>query len=168
MTTATLPKPFVIARDLDAPRELVFKAFTDAEHLKHWWGPKGFSISYIAADVRVGGVHHYCMRMPDGGEMWGKQVYREVTPVSRIVLVNSFSDKDGNLTRHPMAPVWPLELLTTFTFEEIGGGKTRLTVTWLPINATDEEYTAFDQMRDSMTVGWTGTFEQLEAYVATF
>lgn len=168
MTVATLQKPFVISRDLPAPRDLVFGMFTDAEHLKHWWGPKGFTITYLKADVRPGGVHHYCMRMPDGGEMWGKQVYREITPTSRIVLVNAFSDKDGNLTRHPMAPVWPLEMLTTFTFEDIGGGKTRLTVTWLPINASDDEYVAFDQMRDSMTIGWTGTFEQLETYVATF
>ncbi len=168
MTAATLQKPFVISRDLQAPRELVFKAFTDAEHLKNWWGPKGSVITYIKADVRAGGVHHYCLRMSEGSEVWGKQVYREVTPHTRIVLVSAFSDKDGNLTRHPMAPVWPLEMLTTFTFDDIGGGKTRLTVTWLPITTNEDEYTAFDQMRDSMTTGWTGTFEQLEAYVATF
>lgn len=156
---------FVISRDFDAPRELVFKMFSDVEHTRKWWSPKGFTAIDSKMDFRVGGVHHYGLRMPDGKEIWGKQIYREITPPSRIVLVNSFADRDGNTTRHPLAPVWPLEMLTTFTFEDIGDNKTRFTVTWLPINAGDAEVAAFDDGRDSMRGGWTGTLDQLEAYL---
>lgn len=160
-------KEFVISRDFDAPRELVFKMFSDIEHMKKWWGPKGFVIIDAKSDFRVGGTHHYGMRAPDGSEMWGKQVYREIISPNRIVLLNSFADREGNIVRHPMAPTWPLEMLSTFTFDDLGNGKTRFTIKWLPFNASDEESATFDQGHDSMKMGWTGTLDQLQAYLAT-
>jgi uncharacterized protein YndB with AHSA1/START domain len=83
----------------------------------------------------------------------------------RLVWVNSFSDPEGGVTRHPMAPDWPRELLTTVTFAD-ENGRTRVTVQWVPIDASEAEQRAFDQGRDSMTRGWGGTFEQLVAYLA--
>ena len=103
--------PFRIERLLDAPRERVWSAWTEVEHLVHWWGPKGFSVSHCTVDLRPGGMMHYCLRMPEGGEMWGRFVYREIVQPERLVWVNSFSDKDGGITRHPMAPDWPREML---------------------------------------------------------
>jgi uncharacterized protein YndB with AHSA1/START domain len=97
--------------------------------------------------------------------MWGKFVYREIAAPGRIVLVNSFSDEDGGLTRHPFAPTWPLEMLSTATFIE-QEGKTKLTVEWSPLNPTDEERKTFEGSHDGMKQGWTGTFEQLEAFLA--
>jgi uncharacterized protein YndB with AHSA1/START domain len=61
---------------------------------------------------------------------------------------------------------WPLEMLSRFSFEEAGDGKTRLTISWVPINESDEERATFEKGRPSMTQGWSGTFEQLEAYLA--
>lgn len=159
-------KPFVISRVFDAPRDLVWKCFTDAEHMKQWWGPKGVTVIHSKMDLRVGGTYHYAMKTPDGAVMWGRQVYREITPPERIVMISSFSDEAGGLTRHPLAPTWPIELHSVFTFEELPGGKTRFTVDWLPHNASAEEENAFDTNRDSMQKGWTGTMEQLEAYLA--
>ncbi len=156
---------FVISRVLDAPRELVWKAFTDPEHMRNWWGPKGFTVLVQKMDFRPGGSYHYCMRSPDGHDMWGKFVYREIVAPERIVFVNSFSDEAGGLTRHPMAPTWPLEMLSTFTFAE-SGGKTMFTVRWRPINATEEERKTFDAGRQGMNQGWGGTLDQLEAYLA--
>jgi hypothetical protein len=78
--------------------------------------------------------------------------------------VNSFSDKDGGVTRHPMAPDWPRELLTTVTFAD-EKGRTRVTVHWVPIDASEKERRSFDAGRDSMTQGWGGTFEQLIGYL---
>ena len=98
--------------------------------------------------------------------MWGKMVYREIVAPDRIVLINSFSDEAGGTTRHPMAPTWPLELLTTVTFEEQPGGKTKVTVRWVPHNATDEERKTFDTSHASMNQGWTGTLDQLAGYLA--
>ena len=71
------------------------------------------------------------------------------------------------LTRHPMSATWPLELLSVFTFEEQSGGKTRFTIRWSTHNATAEEQKTFDAGHASMTQGWGGTMEQLEAYLKT-
>jgi uncharacterized protein YndB with AHSA1/START domain len=158
-------KPFVISRTFDAPRDLVWKAFTDPEHLKQWWGPKGCTMRAAKMDLRPGGTYHYCMRTPDGHDMWGKFVYREIVAPERLIFVNSFSDENGGLTRHPMSPTWPLEMLSTFTFVE-HEGKTTLTIQWLPINANEVERKTFDDGRGGMTQGWTGTLDQLAAYLA--
>jgi len=157
---------FVITRIFDAPRDLVWKAFTDPQHMKQWWGPKGFTVIASKMDLRPGGTYHYGMKAPDGSAMWGKFVYREVVAPERMVFINSFSDEAGGITRHPMAPTWPLEMLSTFTFEEAPGGKTKLTIRWSPHNATDEERKTFDAGHDSMRQGWGGTLEQLTAYLA--
>ena len=156
---------FVISRVFDAPRDLVWQAFTDPERMKQWWGPKGVTVVHSKMDLRPGGTYHYAMRTPDGTVMWGKFVYREITPPSRIVFVNSFSDEAGGVTRHPMAPNWPLQMLSAFTFEA-EGAKTRFTVKWSPLNATDEEKATFAAGHGSMQQGWSGTLEQLEAYLA--
>ena len=74
--------------------------------------------------------------------------------------------EQGGLTRHPMAPTWPLELLSVFTFEEQPGGKTKFTIRWSPHNATEEERKTFDAGHAGMNQGWGGSLEQLEAYLA--
>ena len=160
--------PFVISRVFDAPRELVFKAFTEPERMKHWWGPKGFTVIAQTMDLRPGGMYHYGLKAPDGNTMWGRFVYREIAAPERIVFVNSFSDEKGGLTRHPMSPSWPLEMLSTFLFEDLGNERTKLTIIWAPINETDQERGTFEKGRPSMTGGWTGTFEKLEGYLAEF
>jgi uncharacterized protein YndB with AHSA1/START domain len=158
-------RPFVMTRVFDAPRELVFDAFTDPERMKHSWGPKGFEVIASKMDLRPGGSYHYGLRAPDGGTMWGKLVYREIVRPERMVLVNSFSDETGGLTRHPMSADWPLEMLSTFRFED-ENGKTRFTVTWTPLNATSAEQVAFDAAHGSMEQGWGGTLDSLAAYLA--
>jgi len=158
--------PFVISRVLDAPRDKVWRAWTEVEHLRQWWGPKGFAVTHCQVDLRPGGLMHYCLRMPDGGEMWGKFVYREIVKPERLVWINSFSDKEGGTTVHPMSPDWPREMLTKVTFEA-QGGKTKVTVQWVPVEASTEiERKTFDAGRDSMKQGWSGTFEKLEAYLS--
>ncbi len=158
-------QPFVIARSFNAPRDLVWKAWTERDRLVQWFGPKGFTMKVATLDLRPGGVFHYCMSSPDGKEMWGKFVYREIVPPERIVLVNSFSDATGGIIAHPMSPTWPREMLSTSTFTE-KDGTTTLTLECKPIHATEEERKTFDAARAGMTQGWAGTFEQLDAYLA--
>jgi uncharacterized protein YndB with AHSA1/START domain len=112
---AEAPKEFTITRVFDAPRELVFKAQTEAEHLSKWWGPKGYTMLVAKLELRPGGTFHYSMRSPEGHEMWGKFVYREIVAPERIVFVNSFSDESGATVRAPFAPDWPLEVLNMLT-----------------------------------------------------
>ena len=154
-------KEFVISRLLQAPRDLVFACFTDPEHMKQWWGPKGFTVIASKMDLRPGGFYHYGMRAPDGSAMRGKFTYRETEKPSRIVLVNAFSDEAGGITRHPMAPSWPLQMLSTFPFEAEGDG-TRLTIKWRR-RPTDEERATFDGFAGMNQAG-AGRSEQLEAY----
>jgi len=105
--------------------------------------------------------------MPNGSEMWGIFHYREIVAPERIVFVNSFSDKDGNITRSPFTHInpWPLEVLNIMTLIE-NDGKTTLTLKGNPINATDEEIQMFEATRKSMQLGFGGTFGQLDEYLA--
>ena len=159
---------FVITRTFDAPRELVFRAWTETGHLTRWFGPVGFTTTARTNDLRPGGVFHYHMRTADGHEMWGKWVYREIVPPGRLVFVQSFSDETGGTTRAPfpgIGPTWPLEVLSTVTFAE-EGGKTTVTMRAVPIDATAEERQTFRGMYGSMRQGWTGTLDQLAGYLA--
>jgi uncharacterized protein YndB with AHSA1/START domain len=156
---------FVITRIFDAPRDLVWAAHTQAERLKHWWGPKGFAMLSCKVDLRPGGLFHYGMRSPDGHEMWGKFLYREIVKPERLVFVVSFSDAKAGTTRHPMSASWPLEVLNTATFAE-QGGKTVLTITGGPVNATKIERQTFAGAHKSMEMGFKGTLDQLDAYLA--
>ena len=163
----TKSKDFTVSRVFDAPRNIVWQCFTDPERMKQWWGPKGFRVVTANMDLRPGGSYHYGMRTPDGNMMWGKFVYREVVPPERLVFVNCFSDEKGGVTRHPMNPNWPQQLLTTFTFEEQPGGKTKFTLRWQTLNPTAEEQKTFDEGVASMTQGWGGTLDRLAAYLTT-
>jgi len=158
-------REFIISRAFDAPRDLVWKAWTERERLMQWFGPKGFTMAAAKMDFRPGGQLHYCLKSPDGKEMWGKFVYREIVAPERIVLVNSFSDEKGGLTHHPFKPTWPREMLSTTAFTE-QAGTTTITLEWHPLNPTDEERKTFDSSHDGMKQGWTGTFDQLAEYLA--
>src|SRR5215211_3231804 len=97
VSTSVAQKSFVITRIFNAPREMVFDAFTDQDAMKQWWGPKGFTMTVSKLDFRVGGTYHYCMLAPNGAPMWGRFVYREIVRPERIVFVNSFSDEHGGV-----------------------------------------------------------------------
>ena len=165
--TPPADRPFIISRTFDAPREKMFEVWTQREHLMKWFGPKGFTMPVAKLDLRPGGMLLYQLKSPDGHAMWGKFVYKEIRPPERLVWVNSFSDEHGGLRRHPGADTWPLEMLTEVTFAELQPGRTTVTVRWTPINPTPTERTTFDTGRGSMNMGWSGTFEQLAAYLAT-
>jgi uncharacterized protein YndB with AHSA1/START domain len=161
-----MAEAFVMSRVLDAPRDMVWRCFTDPEHLQQWWGPKGYKVLSSKMELRPGGTYHYGMQTPNGQTMWGKFVYLEIVPQERLVFINSFSDEGGGVTRHPGNEKWPLEMRSTFTFEDMPDGRTKFTVSWTPHNADDDERKTFDSNRENMRAGWTGTMEQLETYLA--
>ena len=163
--TGTAANQMVVTREFDAPRDLLWKAWTEPDRLARWWGPPGSAIEVARLDLRPGGVFHYSMKTPNGPLMWGLFAYREVVPTERIVFVNSFSDAAGGLTRNPWIATWPLEILNTLTLTE-HGGKTTLTLRGGPINATAEELQAFEAGRAGMQGGFAGTFEKLDRYLA--
>jgi uncharacterized protein YndB with AHSA1/START domain len=156
---------FKISRTFDAPRQRLFDAWTQPERLGKWMSPKGFSTLRNSMDFRPGGTYHYGLGGPNNSSMWGKWTFREITAPERLVFVSSFSDENGGMSRHPMSATWPAEMLSTITFDEVSGNKTNVTVEWLPINASEEEWTTFRGAQAGMQQGWTGTFGQLEEYL---
>jgi uncharacterized protein YndB with AHSA1/START domain/predicted SnoaL-like aldol condensation-catalyzing enzyme len=145
----------VITRIFDAPRELVWKAWTDPEHIQRWWGPKDFTAPACKMDFRVGGKYLFCMRSPAGRDYWSTGVYREIIPFERIVCTDSFADAEGNIvpaTYYDMSPDFPLEMLVTVTFED-HEGKTKMTLKHSGLPA--------GEMSEQTGTGWNESFDKL-------
>ncbi|HVU16097.1 MAG TPA: SRPBCC family protein [Candidatus Didemnitutus sp.] len=159
-------KPFRLRREFNAPRDLVWQAWTDPKHLSQWFGPKGIVIAQCTMDLRPGGMFRYCMKTPDGHEMWGRWKIVEVVAPERLVTIVSFSDAAGGITRHPMSATWPLETKAVTTFIA-AGDKTVMELEWSTYLSTDYERRTFDAGHEGMQVGWGGTMEQLDAYLAS-
>src|SRR3954454_12045532 len=113
--TAPTDREIVLTRVFDAPRRLVYDAFTRPELLKRWFGPRGWSLVVCEVDLRVGGAWRFVLRGPDGRDMGMRGVYRELAAPERSVHMESFDD-------------YPGESQVTAMFVE-SGGKTTLTVT---------------------------------------
>jgi uncharacterized protein YndB with AHSA1/START domain len=159
---------FVVTRDFAAPRPVVWKAWTELDRLKKWWGPKGFTMQSCTLDLRPGCRFHYNMRGPAGApvaDMWGKLVYREVVPPERLAFVTSFSDPAGNTVRAPFSADFPLEVLSKLTFAE-QGTRTKLIMRGEPIDVTESERAFFQHMFPSMQQGWKGSLDQLAELLA--
>ena len=158
--------PFVIARDFRAPRALLWQVQTQAEHLQLWLSPEGFHTIHASMDFRVGGSYHYGIEGPNGLQMWGLQQFLEIAPERKIVHLQSFSDKDRGLARHPMAPTCPAHMHVTATYEDGARGATTYTISWQPHQSDEAGIAAFDGARGGMQAGFAGTFAKLDAYLA--
>jgi uncharacterized protein YndB with AHSA1/START domain len=150
----------IITRVFEAPRELLWKAWTDPESSKRWWGPKNFTSPVSKIDLRVGGKYLSCMRSPEGQEFWSTGVYREIVPLERLVLTDSFADEDGNVVQashYGMPGDWPLELLVTVTFETVGN-ETKMVLRHAGIPS--------GTMLDNTRTGWNESFDKLAELLA--
>jgi uncharacterized protein YndB with AHSA1/START domain len=138
----------VITRIFDAPRELVFRAWTDPEHVRNWWGPKDYPAVHLTMDVRPGGRWRNCLRSTETGEhLWQGGEFREVVPPERLVFTFAW-DEEGERG---------LETLVTVTFAELDG-KTLMTFRHEPFRSVEE--------RDGHRGGWTSTFDRLVEHLA--
>jgi len=147
-------RELVLSRIFDAPRELVFQAWTDAAHLARWWGPRGFTNPVCELDVRPGGALRITMRGPDGRDYPMEGVFREIVEPERLVFTNNAVDADGKLL---------LEGLTTVTFADVGG-RTKLTLRTRAAGAGPQ--TA--RMLEGMDAGWMQSIEKLEEELGGF
>lgn len=158
------PDAFIITRELDAPRELVWKVWSEPAHLAKWFGPKGSTVLMSEMDLRPGGTYRFGLRGP-GGDMYARWTFRDVVPGERLTTINEFTDAGGKAIPAPFAEAWPVKMISTVYFEAIGPARTRVTVRWAPFEATAAEAKVFADNKGSMNQGWTGTFEKLEAYL---
>jgi uncharacterized protein YndB with AHSA1/START domain len=151
----------VVTRVFDAPRELVWKAWTDPRYVMQWWGPKGFTSPACKIDFRVGGKFLCGMRTPDGQEFWNAGEYHEIVLHEKIVSSMYFSDADGNkvepehygIEHEAIEGAYDVAL-----FEDLGNGRTKLTFIG---NETMEEATKSGQVE-----GWKEILEKVAAVVA--
>jgi uncharacterized protein YndB with AHSA1/START domain len=157
--------PFTLTRRFDAPRDLVFKVFSEENHLANWWGPPGMKITVKKFEFRPGGSFHYKMTGEDGFTMWAKFVYRDIIVPEKIVFVNAFTDEEGNIISPPFPDPWPVEIYYILTLSE-EGNKTLLTLQSSTIHANAEEQQTFIKGFDSMQEGFGGTFDKLQEYLA--
>jgi uncharacterized protein YndB with AHSA1/START domain len=164
-TPAAEDEVFKLSRTFDASKALLWDVLTQGDHLANWFGPAGMKLIVKSLDLKVGGVFLYGMQMPTGVTMWGKWVFREINAPDSLAYVVSFCNEAGQPVRHPMAPLWPLEVLAIQTLTE-KDGKTILNSHSFPINATPEERAIFKAGHSSMQMGFGGTFMQLDAYLA--
>ena len=141
-------RELVITRIFDAPRRLVFKMWTEPEHLARWWGPRGFTTISSRMDVRPGGGWARSMRAPDGSVIRKHGVYREIVAPERLVLTYISEDLAGN-----PGP----ETVVTVTFADLDG-KTRLTL----------HQAGFESVltREAHHGGWTSCLERLAEYLS--
>jgi len=145
----------VINRVFDLPVSKVWRALTEAEQFKKWWGPEGFTCPYSKMEARVGGKYLNCMRGPDGKEYWSTGVVKEFIPEKKLVVTDSFSDDKGNkkpASEYGMPGDWPTELLITFELEEADGAtKLRLLHEGIP-----------EEAHEDCVKGWNQSFDKLE------
>ena len=156
-----MAKDFKIVRKFDAPLALVWKAWTDPEMFMNWWGPKGFTCPQAKIDFRVGGKYHIAMHGQKGTEfdkdLWSTGVYKEIVPMQKIVISDSFADEKGNVvpaSYYGMPGTFPLETTIEITFEQMDG-KTEMTLYYPSIESIE------GKMLDDMTAGWNQSFDKL-------
>jgi uncharacterized protein YndB with AHSA1/START domain len=156
---------FTIVRRLAAPRELVWKAYTELERLAEWWGPAGFKWLGGELDLRAGGGFWFGMAAPDGSEMWARFAYGEVRPPERLTYTVAFTDAEGTVKPAGFIPDFPLEYMNVVTFAQ-EGDETVLTLEAWAVSEAPAELAAFAGLFESMQQGFGATFDQLEAYLA--
>ncbi|MEP0336898.1 MAG: SRPBCC domain-containing protein [Alphaproteobacteria bacterium] len=147
-----------------APRDLVWRMWTEAEHLVRWWGAAGCTVGKCDLDLRVDGSFHYQLIFPNGMEVWGKFVFREITAPDRLVVLNGFSNPEGDFAASPFPGDWPRQMLTVITFKDLGD-ETEISLTSEPFNATEAQQATFAATMPSMFGGWGGTFARLDDHL---
>ena len=159
--TVTETERMTITRVFDAPRELVWRAWTDPKYVMQWWGPKGFTSPVCTMDFRVGGKFLCCMRTPDGQDFWNAGEYHEIVLHEKIVSSMFFSDSKGNKVEPEHYGIEHESIEGAYdvvTFEDLGNGQTKLTFIG---NETMEEATKSGQVE-----GWSQILDKIADIVA--
>jgi uncharacterized protein YndB with AHSA1/START domain len=155
MQVQTGERDLVMTRVFDAPRDVVFRAFSTSEALARWWGPKGWTLAVSNLEFRSGGTWHYCMRGPNGEESWGLSRYSEIVDGERIVYTDAFSNAEGKVAEG----MPQMQITVEFADED---GETRVTSRTEFASAAE-----LQQVLDMGVVqGATETWDRLAAYLA--
>ncbi|TIX50295.1 SRPBCC family protein [Alteraurantiacibacter aquimixticola] len=164
MTTPDVPV-FTISRRFEAPIERVYEAWADPAQMVKWSGPKGATVEILEGEVAEGQATIACTSSPQGGDMYTLSLWRELRKPSRVAWEQSFCTREGTKCAPPFFDDWPLTLLTEVDFAERDGG-TEITLRWTPIEYTEAALAMFVKQMASMSGGWGGSFDKLDAFLA--
>lgn len=154
---------FILDRVFDAPREMVWRAWTDPELLARWYGPRIDTIIH-KFDLKPGGEWRNEMKMGDKSDL-SIAVFKEVVPLERLVWHHSSADRDWNIVANQMMADWPRVLLTTVTFAD-DGAKSKVRLVWQPFEASDAEIACFTGVVANMGKGWESGFAIMDEILA--
>lgn len=163
MTAPDVPV-FVISRQFSASPQRVYDAWADPVKMAQWSGPAGSTVEILEGSLAVGQAMISRTSSPGGPEMFALSVWRDLTPHSRIAWEQSFCTREGVKCAPPFFDDWPRTLLTEVTLEPRDGG-TFLTLKWIPIEYTEAALAMFVKQMASMTGGWGGSLDKLEAWL---
>lgn len=152
-------KELVVVHNFNAPRELVWEAWTNPEKVKQWWGPNDFTCPHAEINLRKGGTYLNCMRSSDGKEYWSTGTYKEINAPQKLVCTDSFSDPEGNVvpaSYYGFEEAFPLVMRIELLLDEINT-KTRMTLIHSGIPK--------GEMRKQAKIGWRESFDKLERIV---
>ena len=154
MGQAAVSGDVIIYRVFKLPIDKVWRAITVPADFKKWWGPEGYTCPFSSMEARKGGKYLNCMQAPDGKEAWSTGVVKEFIPEKKLVIIDSFSDSEGNIVPASFYDIpgdWPLETLITFDLEEADGAtKLKLTHEGIP-----------EEVHDDCDTGWNQSFDKL-------
>lgn len=152
-----------LSYEFNAPKELVFGAFSTMEALGEWWGPVEMKNTPIRLDFRTGGIFHY--RMEGMGQVnYGCFVFGEIRPYDVLEFTNAFADEHANIVKAPFDITLPEEIFYRLEFTE-KNGKTTIHLTGTPVRASEEEQEGFLSINESMHDGFGATFDKLVIYL---
>jgi uncharacterized protein YndB with AHSA1/START domain len=166
MENATLKSKeavLTVTKEFNAPRELVFEAFANADALAEWWGPVGFTMTITQFDFRTNGICLFKMEK-ENLVMWAKLVYGAIRKPDYLEITLSFSNEQAGLTRAPFFDAWPMYIRNEFTLTE-KDGKTTVTNNSYPVQATPVEVESFLENQESFKGGLTASMERLMGYL---
>jgi len=154
-----------IEKVFDAPREMVWKAWTEPEMIKKWWGPEGFTAPSAKIDLKVGGKYTYAMKGPEGSKwdrvMYSSGIFKEIVLMEKIVVTDYFSDEHSNKiepSKEGQDADFPTEMTSTILFEEIEGGKTKLSIIY-PKPENEKQFQAI--LKSGMKEGWLSSLDKM-------
>ncbi len=156
--------PLELVHEFDAPKQRVFNAFSTAEALGQWWGPVECKNTVIKLDFRTGGIFHFKMKM-QGHVSYGRFIFGAIQPYDLIEFTNAFADAAARVVKAPFDIDLPMEIFYRLVFTE-HNGKTRITLTGIPVNPTKSEEDGFIFINADMHKGFGATFDKLAQYLS--
>lgn len=156
---------FFIARTFDAAIERVYEMWTNPDHLAQWLPPTGATMRFLRAEPRRGATSFYAMTMANGTVVYGRLSYLALERPGRIVYTQQFCDERERVIGAPFFAHWPRTMLTTVELVPEAPDRTRVSLRWEPQEASAADIAAFVEQRGGMTMGWTGSFDKLQALI---